>query len=538
MANVLGTLFGDIADAIRAKSGESGTMKPAEFPAKIAAIPAGGGGSVAVAVTVTFCNYDGTELYSRQVFIGDDCPDPVTQGKISTPTKASTAQYYYTHNGWSTTEGGSASETALKNITADKTVYAAFKETVRTYTVRFFDGDTLMKTETVAYGSKATPPDTEKEGFSFTGWTPSDLTIKGDTDFYGAWEVDAGWIVWKEFPKETITTTGNSNNLLVYSPDGSKLYVASDNLLYIYDATVQPYNLLNTYSLYANADRKATYIAISNDGTLLAVSLSNRSGNVVDNVVVYSVGEITLTKLTLSATNTGSSLTIGGLAFHPDGNSLFVVWRSFNEFCVINTSNTSITLPAARVAYSNSTSYRDSLSTVCTHDGEKFIVGSNTYNTRAVVLDVLNGYQVEDTGTTFGSNAYPAKVVDVSPDDKYVAFAGGGNQSYYSFAVFDMTTSPYTLTKRVNFGTHTQNYVSSHIEGTCVAFSHDGSLLAIGVKYPPFIKIYDTATWTEKDSPMQLPSAYPYSLSFNHNDTCLAMSVSGTDKVNLYELKR
>ena len=43
MANVLGTLFGEIANAIREKSGESGTMKPAEFPDKIAQIVTGGG---------------------------------------------------------------------------------------------------------------------------------------------------------------------------------------------------------------------------------------------------------------------------------------------------------------------------------------------------------------------------------------------------------------------------------------------------------------------------------------------------------------
>jgi len=45
MANVLGQLFGDIADAIRGKTGEAGTMKPAEFPDKIAAIETGGGSS-------------------------------------------------------------------------------------------------------------------------------------------------------------------------------------------------------------------------------------------------------------------------------------------------------------------------------------------------------------------------------------------------------------------------------------------------------------------------------------------------------------
>ena len=43
MANVLGTLFQDIANAIRAKTGGTGTMKPAEFPAQISSIVAGDG---------------------------------------------------------------------------------------------------------------------------------------------------------------------------------------------------------------------------------------------------------------------------------------------------------------------------------------------------------------------------------------------------------------------------------------------------------------------------------------------------------------
>lgn len=42
--NVLGTLFGDIADAIRAKTGDTATMKPNEFPTKISEIEVGSGG--------------------------------------------------------------------------------------------------------------------------------------------------------------------------------------------------------------------------------------------------------------------------------------------------------------------------------------------------------------------------------------------------------------------------------------------------------------------------------------------------------------
>ena len=43
MANVLAELFQNTANAIREKTGETGTMKPAEFPDKIRAIETGGG---------------------------------------------------------------------------------------------------------------------------------------------------------------------------------------------------------------------------------------------------------------------------------------------------------------------------------------------------------------------------------------------------------------------------------------------------------------------------------------------------------------
>lgn len=41
MANALSTLFGEIATAIREKTGDSSTMKPSEFPANIRAITTG-----------------------------------------------------------------------------------------------------------------------------------------------------------------------------------------------------------------------------------------------------------------------------------------------------------------------------------------------------------------------------------------------------------------------------------------------------------------------------------------------------------------
>ena len=146
----------------------------------------GGGGVGEGYVTITFMDGD-TVLFSRPVYIGDDCPDPVEQDRIEAPTKESTAQYEYTFSGWSTANGGSASNTALKNITADKTVYAAFASEVRYYTLTFYDGTTLLHTEQVAYGESSVY-DYDKQGYVFKGWTPEPTNITSDLACYGVWE--------------------------------------------------------------------------------------------------------------------------------------------------------------------------------------------------------------------------------------------------------------------------------------------------------------------------------------------------------------
>ena len=53
MANVLAELFANTADAIREKTGDAGTMKPAEFPEKIRAIETGGGVANIITLTIT-----------------------------------------------------------------------------------------------------------------------------------------------------------------------------------------------------------------------------------------------------------------------------------------------------------------------------------------------------------------------------------------------------------------------------------------------------------------------------------------------------
>lgn len=136
---------------------------------------------------VTFMNHDGTaQLYQRAVIPGNDCGNVVEIGLLEAPAKESTAQHDFTFSGWTTTPGGSKEDTALKNVTTDRTVYAAYATRTRLYTVRFFDGDTLLTAMQVAYGESANFT-IEKEGYQFEGWVPSNLNITADTDCYAQW---------------------------------------------------------------------------------------------------------------------------------------------------------------------------------------------------------------------------------------------------------------------------------------------------------------------------------------------------------------
>lgn len=146
MANALKALFEDIANAIRGKTGDEGSMKPSEFPEKIEAIETGGGGASTEEIDdildeingevigetlyyVTFMGIDGVELCRVPVYEGHDCDEPVANKIISKPTKESTRYIDYIFSGWSLTEGGSASSVALSSVKEDRTVYVAFYET-------------------------------------------------------------------------------------------------------------------------------------------------------------------------------------------------------------------------------------------------------------------------------------------------------------------------------------------------------------------------------------------------------------------------
>ena len=526
MANALGTLFQNIASAIRAKTGETGTMKPAEFPTQIASIEVGSSGAAEGAVTVTFCNYDGTELFSRQVFIDDDCPDPIEQGKIETPTKASTVQYSYTHNGWSLTKGGTANSSALKNITAEKTVYASFAENVIYYTANFYDGDTLKKTEQVAYGSQATPPDIIKDGYVFVEWTPSDFTIYNDTDFFGTWETDEGWLAYREFPNSMGSNTNAGYSQ--YSPDGSRLFVACGTTLYMYDATTMPYTLLDSCAF--GTSNTAYDMVVSPSGNLVAISQDNYVYNYAAMVLLFSVSENALNKVSgLPTTSVGSSMQICGLVFNSTGDTLYALDRKGTYLVEIDTT----TLSCNRVAVSVSSSAVASDIDI-SPDGTTLACAVNSvWNTRnGHLLDITNNYAIDNTNLGSTSAQFgTAQRVAYSPNGKYLAFGcynNNANSNQYELVVFDTSASPYTKVLANN----------TDIAVNSVAFSKDGSMLAVAIASSPYIEVYDTDTWTKREAPLVLPTGTPVTCSFNHNDTMLALGTKSSEHVNLYSVRK
>lgn len=135
-----------------------------------------------------FYSEDGSTLLYTQAIV--DGGNGTYSG--STPSKSSTAQYTFSFSGWSKKPGGTADSTALQDVTADRSVYAAFTPVVRKYTVYFYNGSTRLQTvNNVPYGGSATytgdtPVSSEgsAEDYPFEGWQPQPTNITGNTSCY------------------------------------------------------------------------------------------------------------------------------------------------------------------------------------------------------------------------------------------------------------------------------------------------------------------------------------------------------------------
>lgn len=189
-----------------------------------------------------FYNYDGSTLL--QTIAIQDGGDGSYSG--SSTTRPSTAQYTYTFVGWALVPNStSANANALKKITADRKVYAAFTSTIRKYSVYFYNGTTLLQTvSNVPYGGSATytgdtPVSSEDSSLGFLGWSPTPTNITGNTscyaqfeDAYQTVEITDSWDdIAASFVNKTYATKYKRGNYKKINEHYSALYYPSETQL-------------------------------------------------------------------------------------------------------------------------------------------------------------------------------------------------------------------------------------------------------------------------------------------------------------------
>ena len=131
------------------------------------------------AYTVTWNNYDGTQLeQDLNVLYG---ATPSYDG--ATPTRAATAQFTYTFDGWTP---------AVSPVTGNVTYTATYTSATNAYTVTWnnYDGTQLEQDLNVLYGATpsfngATPTRgaTAQFAYTFDGWTPAVSPVTGNVTY-------------------------------------------------------------------------------------------------------------------------------------------------------------------------------------------------------------------------------------------------------------------------------------------------------------------------------------------------------------------
>ena len=177
----------------------------------ITGIPLGSTGPITInanwtinTYTVTFENWDGSVLDTQYVNHGGSV---TYNGPV--PTKPADAQYTYTHKGW---------DKSLTNITSDLIITATFDADVNYYTITWknYDGSTL-KTDSFAYGSTPkytgetpTKPDYLNDHYTFSGWSPSVVSVTGDCSYVAQFSSQPIFTYKKDSYGSSIIITGAS----------------------------------------------------------------------------------------------------------------------------------------------------------------------------------------------------------------------------------------------------------------------------------------------------------------------------------------
>ncbi len=126
--------------------------------------------------TVTFVNYDDTELKSQEVEYGQ-----LPQTPVVNPTRESDNYNTYTFAGW---------DSEVVSVTGNATYKATYTETPIEYTIRFVDYDgTELASETLHYNDVVEAPqnlsrvNTPEYTYEFTGWDSEVSNVTGNKTY-------------------------------------------------------------------------------------------------------------------------------------------------------------------------------------------------------------------------------------------------------------------------------------------------------------------------------------------------------------------
>ena len=136
--------------------------------------------SLTTEYTVNFFTESGMLISTESVLIGQSATAPTS------PVKNPDQQYTYTFSEWSN---------SLLNVNSNLDLYPIYTKVLNEYTVTFYDYDgiSVLGTDTVPYGTSATPPtnpvkpdDTEYR-YTFIGWDSSFNNVQMDLDVFAVY---------------------------------------------------------------------------------------------------------------------------------------------------------------------------------------------------------------------------------------------------------------------------------------------------------------------------------------------------------------
>lgn len=397
-----------------------------------------------------YWSYDGTTLLHTEIVQSGG--NGTWSGSI--PEREATAQYEYNFVGWNLSKNQSeASVNATNFITEDRNVYAAYSASLRTYSVKFYDGISLLLDQSVAYGSDAV----------YSGETPSKESTGQYTYTFLGWSTDAD--ASSADPAALTNITGNRVVYAIYSRSDRRYEVKfynrtellyTDAVLYEENATYvgsQPTKDSTAQYTYTFLGWNRNSGASSADSTALNNITSNRS--------VYAIFESHIRLYDVKFYNGNELLYTDNVAYGADasyiGNTPYKqsTPQYSYTFAGWNTDST------ATEAYSEALNY-------ITADRNVYAIF--TARVRSYDVHFYNGETLLTTvSTNYGENAvYPAASPIHPSDPNHYFFVGWNFQDGQSSA--DPTALENITQERTVYAAYSDapTYTVRFMQGTVV----------------------------------------------------------------------